>query len=133
MISPAKIQVRFSDLDVLGHVNNSIYLSYFETARVHYFAHLLGEDWDWQRNGVILVKNEVEYHKPILLHDTPLVHIYTDHIGEKSFTLSYEIKVGGTVYTTGKSVLVCFDGSKHATIPVDPVMKDALNQLKKEQ
>ncbi len=133
MISPAKIQVRFSDLDVLGHVNNSIYLSYFETARVHYFAHLLGEEWDWQRNGVLLVKNEVEYHKPILLHDAPLVHIYTDHIGEKSFTLSYEIKVGDAVYTTGKSVLVCFDASKHATIPIDPVMKDALDQLKKEQ
>lgn len=133
MISPARIQVRFSDLDVLGHVNNSIYLSYFETARVHYFGHLLGQNWDWHKAGVILVKNEVEYHKPILLHDTPMVHVYTDHIGEKSFTLSYEIKVGDVIYTTGKSVLVSFDASKHATIPIGSVMKEALNQLKKEQ
>ncbi|MCR9173585.1 MAG: acyl-CoA thioesterase [bacterium] len=132
-MKPARIHVRFSDLDVLGHVNNSIYLSYFEIARVHYFAQLLGTEWDWSKNGVILVKNEVEYHKPILLHDAPLVHMYLDHIGEKSFTLSYEIKVGDTLHTTGKSVLVCFDSSKHATIPIDPVMKEALNQLNREQ
>jgi len=133
MISPARIQVRFSDLDVLGHVNNSVYLSYFETARVHYFAHLLGANWDWHKNGVILVKNEVEYHKPILLHDAPMVHVFTEHIGEKSFTLSYEIRIRDEVYTTGKSVLVCFDASKHATVSIDSVMKDALGQLKKEQ
>ena len=48
MIQPANIQVRFSDLDVLGHVNNTIYFSYFELARVHYFRELLGIDWDWQ-------------------------------------------------------------------------------------
>jgi len=133
MIQPARIHVRFSDLDVLGHVNNSIYLSYFEIARVHYFAELLGTEWDWKNNGVILVKNEVEYHKPILLHDTPMVHVYKEHIGEKSFTLSYEIRVNGDLHTTGKSVMVCFDSSKNATIPIDPVMKEALNQLEREQ
>lgn len=133
MIGPARIHVRFSDLDVLGHVNNSIYLSYFEIARVHYFAALLGKNWDWTNNGVILAKNEVEYHKPIVLHDAPFVHVYLDHIGEKSFTLSYEIKVVDALHTTGKSTLVCFDSSKHATIPIDPVMKEALNQLKQGQ
>ncbi len=132
MIEPARIHVRFSDLDVLGHVNNSIYLSYFEIARVHFFAELLGTDWDWKNNGFILVKNEVEYLKPILLHDVPYVYMYLDHIGEKSFTLSYEIKVGETLHTTGKSVIVSFDSSKHATIPINPVMKEALNQLKRE-
>ncbi|PWL23464.1 MAG: hypothetical protein DCO96_16065 [Fluviicola sp. XM-24bin1] len=133
MIEPARIHVRFSDLDVLGHVNNSIYLSYFEIARVHYFAELLGTDWDWNKNGVLLVKNEVEYFKPIVLHDAPHVHVFLEHVGEKSFTLSYEIKVNDTLHTKGKSVLVCFDASKNATIPINPVMKEALNQLKPEQ
>lgn len=133
MIPPAPIQVRFSDLDVLGHVNNSVYLSYFEMARVHYFAHLLDTDWDWHKNGVVLVKNEVEYHKPILLHDKPMVYIFKEHVGQKSFTLSYEIRIGEVVHTTGKSVLVCFDASKNATIAINPVMKEALDQLKKEQ
>jgi len=133
MMKPARIHVRFSDLDVLGHVNNSIYLSYFEIGRVHYFAQLLGKDWDWQKNGVLLVKNEVEYHKPILLHDEPFVHVFTDQIGTKSFTLSYEIRVNDQLYSTGKSVLVCFDASQNATIEVSSVMKEALERLKREQ
>ena len=68
MIAPAKIQVRFSDLDVLGHVNNTIYLSYFEMARVHYFKELLGEGWDWNKFGIVLAKNEVEYFKYIAIN-----------------------------------------------------------------
>ena len=52
MISPATIQVRFADLDVMGHVNNSVYLSYFEMTRVHYFKELVGANWDWRNEGV---------------------------------------------------------------------------------
>ena len=48
MEQPIKIQVRFSDLDTLGHVNNAVYLSYFEMARIAYFTPLLGENWDWK-------------------------------------------------------------------------------------
>jgi acyl-CoA thioester hydrolase len=61
MTTPARIHVRFSDLDILGHVNNSVYLSYFEIARVHYFGELLGTSWDWKTFTVVLVKNEIEY------------------------------------------------------------------------
>ena len=93
MIEPAKIQVRFADLDVMGHVNNSVYLSYFEMARVHYFGHLLGYEWDWTKDGVVLVKNEVEYQKPILLKHRPKNTVSLEHIGSKSFTLSYEVFV----------------------------------------
>lgn len=49
MIKPVEIQVRFADLDVMGHVNNSVYLSYFEMARVHYFGELLGYNWIGKR------------------------------------------------------------------------------------
>jgi acyl-CoA thioester hydrolase len=58
MIQPAKIQVRFADIDVMGHVNNAVYLSYFEMTRVHYFQELLGLTWDWKAHGVLLVRNE---------------------------------------------------------------------------
>ena len=77
-INPAKIQVRYVDLDVLGHVNNSVYFSYFEMARVHYFGQVLGKDWDWETSGVILVKNWADYLKPVLITDSPelsLIHI----------------------------------------------------------
>ena len=65
-IEPAIIQVRYADVDSMGHVNNAVYLSYFENARLHYFKHMLGSNWDWKRDGIILLKNEVQYIKSIL-------------------------------------------------------------------
>lgn len=131
-VQPARIQVRFSDLDIMGHVNNSVYLSYFEYARVHYFGQMLGQDWDWKTHGVLLAKNEVEYLKPILLNEVPEVTIYTESVGNKSFTLRYEVHVNGELRTKGASVLVCFNSEEHKSVEVPEKMKESLEQLKRE-
>jgi acyl-CoA thioester hydrolase len=129
MIQPAKIQVRFSDLDVLGHVNNTIYFSYFELARVHYFRELLGIDWDWRQHGIVLVKNEAEYLKSVLISHTPEVRVTTKNIGNKSFTLGYELLVDSEVFVTGRSVQVCYNSETQQTITVPDEMKSALMKL----
>jgi acyl-CoA thioester hydrolase len=132
MITPAKIQVRFSDLDVLGHVNNTIYLSYFEMARVHYFKELLGEGWDWNKFGIVLAKNEVEYFKSVLLNHEPLITIFTEHIGSKSFTLGYELHVNSELFAKGKSIQVCFDASIQQSILVPDQMRMQLERIIRE-
>lgn len=132
MIEPFKVHVRFSDLDVLGHVNNSVYLTYFECARVYYFKHMLGTDWDWASDSVVLVKNEVEYMRPILLHDVPEIEIYTKHIGSKSFTFGYNIRVNDVLYSTGASTLVAYDVPTQSTIAIKPVMMEVLEKLKRD-
>jgi acyl-CoA thioester hydrolase len=132
MIAPAKIQVRFSDLDVLGHVNNTIYLSYFEMARVHYFKELLGEGWDWNKFGIVLAKNEVEYFKSVLLNHEPLITIFTEHIGSKSFTLGYELHVNNELFAKGKSIQVCFDASIQQSILVPDQMRLQLERIIRE-
>lgn len=131
MVTPAKIQVRYADLDTMGHVNNTVYLSYFEYSRVHYFNELLGLDWDWRKFGVLVAKNEVSYFKPILLNDQPTIEVLLESVGTKSFTLAYEIRVNGELTTTGKSVLVCFDAAKHSSIEISEEWREALNRLRK--
>lgn len=129
MITPAKIQVRFTDLDVLGHVNNNIYVSYFEIARIHYFAQIIGTDWDWKVNTAVLAKNEVEYIRPVLLHNEPEIFVVCDHIGTKSFTLSYELKVNGIIFAKGKSVMVAYDGKEGKSVEVHPFMRAGLEKI----
>jgi acyl-CoA thioester hydrolase len=129
MIKPAKIQVRFADLDILGHVNNTIYLSYMEMARIHYFNQLLGRDWDWRAFGMIIVKNEVEYLKSIRLNHEPLVYVYIEELGNKSFTLSYEFYVDEVLYTKGRSVQVCYDAVAGKTIVIPELLKSSLEKL----
>jgi acyl-CoA thioester hydrolase len=131
MIKPVNIQVRFSDLDIMGHVNNSVYLTYFELARVEYFQQLLGEKWDWNAYGMLLKKNEIVYHKSVLLHDTPEITIFTTQIGTKSFTFEYELKVRGEIYTTGSSLMICFDATKNETIEIPAKLKESLILLKR--
>src|SRR5688500_542699 len=128
-MKPLQLQVRFSDCDMLQHVNNAVYLNYFEEARIHYFRQLLGIDWDWQRNGILLRKNELEYLKPVFLHDPVEVHCYLKHIGEKSFTMAYEVKVKGELRTTGTSVLVCYDNLVGRSILIPAKMRAGLERL----
>jgi acyl-CoA thioester hydrolase len=129
MISPARIFVRLTDLDILGHVNNAIYLTYFEIARMHYFAELVGTEWNWMEEGVVLVRNEVEYLKPIVLNDVPYVKVSLIQLGTKSFTMGYEITVNEQIVTKGTSVLVGFNSKTQSTIEIPEKMKNALQQL----
>lgn len=132
-MTPARIQVRLTDIDILGHVNNAIYLSYFEMTRIHYFNQLVGPDWDWMENGVVLVQNEVNYHLPIFLYDAPEIHMYCTQIGNKSFTLSYEVFVKDQLKTTGKSTLVGFNSNKQQSIEIPEAMRTALLKLPQKQ
>jgi acyl-CoA thioester hydrolase len=129
MIAPAKVQIRLTDFDILGHVNNSIYLVYFEMARIHYFNHMVGPNWDWMEQGVVLVKNEVEYIQPLYLHDQPEIKLFLKHIGNKSFTLAYQLFVKDKLCTTGSSTLVGFNSKTQQTIEIPERMKAALSQL----
>jgi len=131
MIEPAKIQVRFADLDTMGHVNNAIYLSYFEMARVHYFKELLGTQWNWHKAGVLMVRNEIDYIVPVLLTNEPEIHVFLEELGTKSIRLGYELKVGEVLCTKGSSVMVTFDSTIGRTIPVPEEMRNALLLLKK--
>lgn len=129
MIAPAKVQIRLTDIDILGHVNNSIYLVYFEMARIHYFNHMVGPNWDWLEHGVVLVKNEVEYIQPLYLHDQPEIKLFLKHVGNKSFTLAYQLFVKDKLCTTGSSTLVGFNSKTQQTIEIPERMKAALSQL----
>lgn len=129
MIEPLKLKVRFSDCDMMQHVNNAKYLNYFEEARIHYFRYLLGTDWDWRKNGILLRKNEIEYLKPVFLHEVADIACFVKHMGEKSFTLSYEVRVNNDLRTVGTSVLVCYDSEKRSSIPIPQRMREGLNKI----
>ena len=132
-IEPVKIQIRYADLDALGHVNNSNYLTYFEIARVHYFNELLGKDWDWRNKGMILANSSLEFLKPLLIQHEAEVKISTLSVGTKSFELYYEISVDDVVFCSGKSVIVAFNSVRNETIPIPSVMQEGLLRLQRSK
>ena len=132
-IEPVKIQIRYADLDALGHVNNSNYLTYFEIARVHYFNELLGKDWDWRNEGMILANSSLEFLKPLLIQHEAEVKISTLSVGTKSFELYYKISVDDVVFCSGKSVIVAFNSVRNETIPIPSVMQEGLLRLQRSK
>lgn len=80
--------MRWSDCDMLGHVNNAVYLTYAEQARTEY-CEAIG--WDWQAHGLILAKAELNFKKPLLYTDKPFIYVRVTRIGNKSFEMEHLI------------------------------------------
>ncbi|MDF2436843.1 MAG: thioesterase [Bacteroidota bacterium] len=118
-----QIQIRFKDVDRLGHVNNANHITYFELARVEYFNALMGDvKIDWESESLILAKMEMEYKQPILLEDKLFCYTWVSRIGSKSFDMSCTIvrEINGVEVEAAKglAVIVCFNYKTNQTITV---------------
>ena len=115
------IDLRFSDMDMFGHSNNAVYLTYFEQARSVYWKEVL--NWNWKTYGIVLVKAEVEYIAPVTLEDEIWIYVKTVKVGNSSFEMEYmivSVKEGKeTLKTMGKTKQVTIDNStkKPTAIP----------------
>lgn len=131
----AQIQVRFADIDKLGHVNNANYLTYFEIARMKFFEDEFKSitDLDWKTKGLILAKTEVEFLSPILLEDSVEVETFCTKIGNKSFDLGYRVykinQFERTLAARGASVLVAYNYVEQKSIPVEESWKKELSRF----
>ena len=105
------IPVRFADIDAFGHVNNAVYLTYFEIARSSYWNEVV--HWNWNKMGIIIGRAEIDYLKPIALNDQVFAYVRTSRIGNSSFDLEYVLirSTNGVeeICTTGSTVCISFD------------------------
>ena len=122
------LNIRWSDLDALNHVNNAVYLTYFEEARVKYFNDVC--QWDWTTDGLILARIEIDYVKPMLFTHKPIICTRCIRIGKKSFDLEYYIFDDACpekqTLAIGKSVLVCFEFQTHSSVEIPIEIKNKL-------
>ena len=124
------LQLRFNDIDVAGHVNNAVYLSYFEQARLSYFDELLGVEHDWTAQGLLLAHAKLDYHGLVKLNDKIHIEISCDRLGTKSFDLSYKIlrasPEGPILCCSGKTIMVCYDFNENETIAIPEEWRKAI-------
>mgnify|MGYP000113412940 CR=1 FL=1 len=127
------IEIRFRDLDALAHVNNVVYLSYVEQARIRYFDDILGERQDWEEWGVLLARTEINYLQPLVLKDIAKCGMECVAIGRKSMEFNFKIfkyKNGiETEMASGVNVLVCFNHKKNESIEVPTEWKNLIENF----
>jgi acyl-CoA thioester hydrolase len=116
------IQIRFKDIDQLGHVNNANHITYFETSRVNYFKDIFKDETNWKETGLILAHTEITYKSPIFLEDTISCYTKVSKLGNKSFDMeNLIVKTSNSeeiIVAYGKSALVCLNYNSKETIPI---------------
>ena len=84
------IDVRFADLDAMGHVNHAVFISYLEHARIKWWGQLL-VGRTFLEEVFLIARVEIDYRKPILLDDAIRVELHCSHVGNTSFAVSYTV------------------------------------------
>jgi acyl-CoA thioester hydrolase len=112
--------VRFRDLDALGHVNNAVFLTYLESARIAFLLDL-GAATTLEDMSIIVARIEIDFRAPVGFGEEIEIGVQATRFGDKSFDLDYELSVGGRVVAEARSVLVGYDYAKGeaVTIPVE--------------
>jgi acyl-CoA thioester hydrolase len=103
--------MRWSDMDAYGHVNNVIFLGYFEMARVDlFFERASLEERTGLRRGTVVAEHEIRYRLPVVYSAQPLeVQIWVSGVRAAAFTCHYEVFDHGQLAVTGSSLLAPFD------------------------
>ena len=126
----SKVYVRWADLDAFGHVNNALYLTYAELARVDWG----GRQFAPKEGSSVLVEmtvahSEVDYLLPITKFGVDYdVNLWVESIGNTSFTVAYEIVKDGVVYAKMKTVQVMIDIDKMKSRPINATEREFLTK-----
>jgi acyl-CoA thioester hydrolase len=108
--------VRFRDLDGMGHVNNAVFLTYLESARIAYLeANGTGPHPSQQ---MILARMEVDFRSPIAMGEHVEVGVRPSRLGTKSFELQYEVRADGRLAAEARGVLVGYDYTRGESVEI---------------
>lgn len=125
------IQIRFADMDMLGHGNNVALYHYYDLGTRDYFKRVMFFSESQRRDQLIAkVKATANFFAPIHLDDTIEVHTFVVHIGNRSLTFYQEIVdvTSGKVKSTCESVFAGYDIPNEASCDIDPHWKELIKE-----
>ncbi len=126
-----EIAVTFRDLDALGHVNNAVFFTYLEAARIRYITQILEKSlpnqFDLLDFPIILVEAACTYKSQALFGETLTVGVGISRFGTKSFDLIYKlIGEDGRLVATGKTIQVMYNYDTNSAFPIPDEIKKAV-------
>ena len=115
------IDVRYNDVDLLGHVNNAIYSSYLEAARVEYLPEVLGTPESLES---VLAHLEIDFERRIEIEDSVEVTVQVPELGTSSVPMQYEITADGERAASAETTLVFLDDEHEGTAPIPDEIRE---------
>ena len=122
------LQIRFNDVDKFGHVNNTVYFQFYDTAKTDYIATVC-KGVDWERLAIVVVKIEAEFVAQIKGNDHIAGRTRIVKIGNKSFHLEQDVIDSDTHEVKSRcfSVMVLYDLERQLTIPLPDEWRKAIS------
>lgn len=125
------LQLRFNDVDVLGHVNNTVYFGFYDTGKARYFETVNGTPVVWQHVDTVVANVNCAFISPIYFEND--VEVMTTCLGihEKSFRLLQVIRErrSGEIKSMCETVMVCFNAEKRETCAVSDEWRRKLSEF----
>lgn len=121
------LEVRWRDLDALGHVNNAVYFTYLEQARFQYLRELGLIPSDPFGIGMILAEARCQFKSPLELGERVTIYTRVSELRNSSFIFEYRIEgEDGRVAATARSVQVCYDYQNQRSVPIPDKWREAI-------
>lgn len=121
------LAVRWRDLDALSHVNNAVYFTYMEQARVGYLQELgLLPDTPWGI-GFILAEAHFRFKSPLTLSERVTVRIRVSELGRSSFAFEYRVEgEDGRLAAEARTTQVCYDYDDQHPVSIPDEWREAI-------
>ena len=113
--------VRFRDLDPMGHMNNAVYATFLEQARLAFLS-----QHGAPVQNMILARLEIDFRSPVELGETVEIEVTPTRVGTKSFDLGYVLRAGDRVVAEAKTVLVAYDYEQARSVELPTEWKERL-------
>ena len=125
------VQIRFNDVDVLGHVNNTVYFSFYDTGKAYYFQAVHGKMVDWRHVDTVIANVNCAYLAPIYFGEDIEVLTGCTAIHEKSFRLLQVIRerTTGELKSMCETVMVSFDPATAQSRPLPDDWRRMLSEF----
>lgn len=125
-----EIQVRFGDTDALGHVNNAVFATYAETARIDFFRSVAGMYSEpGETGGFILARLSMDFRAQVLLGQKVEVVTRLARMGNTSLTMEQQIMADGVVAADIEAVAVSFDYEKQRPVRIPVELRELGERL----
>lgn len=128
----APIDVRFGDLDTLGHVNNVPYVRYLEEGRGRYYDEVVGVPFE--TIDTVVAELQVQYRSEITRHQSVEVAVRVPELGTSSIPMEYEIEATDpetgetTVAATAETIQVNTDRETGEAVPIPEEWRRAIGE-----
>lgn len=121
-----ELPVRYRDLDTMGHVNNAVYVTYFEEARAAYVREALPE-YDFEDTPFVIANLECSFERSITTEERVTVEVHPAELGRTSLTLAYELSADGELAATGRTVQVFVDEETREPAPIPDRLRERID------